>query len=88
MAFYMKYSPLSQVGGKSPLNESKSKGNSNEGEYPNVDEFCGPAGGSNPGTYPVNTLKRAYAAKSYARNAPDPAGIRACANRRIEELKG
>ena len=30
MAFYMKYSPLSQVGGKSPLNVSKSKGNSNE----------------------------------------------------------
>ena len=56
--------------------EKDRRGSSNAGEYTDVDkdEFCGPAGGAAPGTYPVNTRKRAIAAKSYARNAPNPAG--------------
>ena len=55
-------------------------GCSNMGKYPNVaaDDFCGPAGGSCPRTYPVNTRQRARAALSYARHAPNPSGIKRC----------
>ena len=47
--------------------------------------FCGPAGGACPGTYPVNTPRRARAALSYARHAPNPEGIRRCARRVAKE---
>jgi uncharacterized coiled-coil DUF342 family protein len=60
--------------------EKKSKdkpGGSNVGKY-KKGPFCGPAGGAPKGSYPVNTLKRAKAALSYARHAPNPAGIRKC----------
>jgi hypothetical protein len=43
--------------------------------------FCGPAGGSCPGTYPVDTPARWRSAKSYARFAPYPEGVRECAER-------
>ena len=64
-------------------------GCSNQGKYPNVpaELFCGPAGGACPGTYPVNTPGRAIAAMSYARHAPNPEGIRACA-RKVAKAKG
>lgn len=52
-------------------------GGSNAGEY-KTGPFCGPSGKAPKGTYPVNTLKRAKAALAYARNAPDPAGIKKC----------
>jgi len=52
-------------------------GGSNVGKY-KKGPFCGPAGGAPKGSYPVNTLKRAKAALSYARHAPNPAGIRKC----------
>lgn len=65
------------------------KGCSNRGKYSGVssDLFCGPAGGSCEGTYPVNTPGRAIAALSYARYAPNPEGIRTCA-RKIAKEKG
>jgi hypothetical protein len=68
--------------------ESDDDGNSNAGKYKNVskDKFCGPSGGSKQGTYPVNTRKRAIAAKSYAHNAPDPAGIDRCVDRKWPDL--
>jgi len=83
MAFNMKYSPLSQVGGRSPLNVSKARGGSNAGKYPNVpeDEFCGPAGGAPEGTYPVNTPGRIMSAIGHSGNAPNPEGIKICAER-------
>lgn len=66
---------------------SKKPGSSNIGEYKKVakGKFCGPSGGAAPGTYPVNTKKRCRAALSYARNAPNPGGIRACVKRKCGE---
>jgi len=63
---------------------SKKRGSSNVGKYKKVSkgDFCGPSGGAAQGTYPVNTKKRCSAALSYARNAPNPAGIRACVKRK------
>lgn len=63
---------------------SKKPGSSNIGEYKKVakGKFCGPSGGSSPGTYPVNSKKRCSAALSYAHNAPKPSGIRACVKRK------
>jgi hypothetical protein len=52
-------------------------GGSNVGKY-KTGPFCGPAGGAPKGSYPVNTKKRASAALSYARHAPNPDGIRKC----------
>ncbi len=68
---------------------SKKPGSSNIGEYKKVSkkDFCGPSGGAAPGTYPVNTKKRRSAALSYARNAPNPAGIRACVKRKSGKKK-
>ncbi len=68
---------------------SKSRGCSNQGKYPNVPKnlFCGPAGGACEGTFPVNTRKRAIAARAYSGNAPNPKGIRDCVDR-IAKQKG
>ena len=65
---------------------SKRRGSSSVGSYKKVSkgDFCGPSGGAAPGTYPVNTKKRCSAALSYARNAPNPAGIRACVKRKCK----
>lgn len=56
-------------------------------KYPDLPEdvFCGPEGGSCPRTYPVDSEKRWKSALSYARFAPNPEGIRRCANRIAEE---
>lgn len=66
----------------------KKPGGSNVGEYKGVAKksFCGPAGGSPKGSYPVNTKKRAIAALSYARNAPNPSGIRACVKKKFPSI--
>lgn len=63
-------------------------GGSNVGEYKNIAKksFCGPSGGAPKGSYPVNTRKRAIAAKSYSRNAPNPAGIKDCVDRKWPSL--
>lgn len=67
----------------------KKPGGSNVGEYKNVKkgDFCGPAGGAPKGSYPVNTKKRARAALAYARNAPNPEGIKKCVYRKYPEFK-
>lgn len=71
------------------ISPTKTHGCSNVGKYKGVspDLFCGPEGGSCPGTYPVNTRKRMKAAISYARYAPYPEGIKSCA-RKIAKEKG
>ena len=62
---------------KETLTEKREKpGSSNAGKYPNVKSFCGPAGGAEKGTYPVNSLKRAKSALKLAHNAPNPSGIK------------
>ncbi len=66
----------------------KKPGGSNVGEYKGVSkgDFCGPSGGAPKGSYPVNTRKRAIAAKAYSRHAPNPAGIKKCVNRKWPDL--
>lgn len=56
----------------------KEEGGSNVGKYKNVSkkDFAGSAGGAPEGSYPINTEKRAKAALAYAKNAPNPAGIK------------
>lgn len=67
----------------------KKPGSSNIGKYKSVkkSEFAGPKGGAAPGTYPINTRKRAKAALSYARNAPNPAGIKRAVYKKYPSLK-
>ena len=48
--------------------------------YLNINsQFCGPAGGAKAISFPVTTQKQCRAALSYARYAPNPCGIKACA---------
>ena len=42
-------------------------------------DFCGPAGGDQPQTFPVSNQEECRAALTYARYAPKPEGIRKCA---------
>ena len=73
---------------KKTLTEKREKpGSSNAGKYPNVKSFCGPAGGAEKGTYPVNSLKRAKSALKLAHNAPNPNGIKRCVYSKFPELK-
>ena len=67
----------------------KKAGGSNVGKYKNVKkgEFCGPSGGAPAGSFPVNTKKRAKAALSYARHAPNPEGIKKCVYRKVPSLR-
>jgi len=64
---------------KKKSDPKKKPGGSNAGKYKGVKSFCGPSGGAPKGSYPVNTCGRVAAAKSYARHAPNPGGIRKCA---------
>ena len=68
---------------------SKRPGSSNVGKYKKVsgEDFCGPSGGAAPGTYPINSKKRCSAALSYAHNALNPSGIRACVKRKCGKKK-
>ena len=73
---------------KETLTEKREKpGSSNAGKYPNVKSFCGPAGGAEEGTYPVNSLKRAKSALKLAHNAPNPEGITKCVHAKFPQLK-
>ena len=67
----------------------KKPGGSNVGEYKNVSkkDFAGPAGGAPKGSYPINTEKRAKAALAYARNAPNPEGIKRAVYRKYPGLR-
>lgn len=64
-------------------------GGSNVGEYKSVRKknFAGPAGGAPMGSYPIDTLKRAKAALSYAHNSPNPAGIKKAVYKKYPSLK-
>lgn len=68
---------------------SEKPGGSNVGEYKNLpkSDFAGPKGGAPPGTYPINTKKRAKAALSYARNAPNPQGIKRAVYKKYPSFK-
>ena len=65
--------------------DRKKPGGSNAGKY-KKGPFCGPSGGAPKGTYPVNTRKRAISAIAYARNAPNPTGIKKCVCRHWPDL--
>lgn len=67
----------------------KRAGGSNYGKYKNVTpkEFAGQAGGAPKYSYPINTKARARAALAYARNAPDPQGIRNAVYRKYPDLR-
>ncbi len=67
----------------------KKPGGGSVGKYKTVAKgaFCGPAGGSPRGSFPVNTKKRARNALARAHNAPNPAGIKACVRKRFPEFK-
>lgn len=60
-----------------------SPGCSNAGKYRDVPEefFCGPEGGACAGTFPVDTPGRWKSALGRAHFAPNPEGIKECANR-------
>lgn len=66
----------------------KKPGGSSVGRYKNVKkkDFAGPKGGSPKGSFPINNLKRAKAALSYAHNAPDPDAIRRAVYAKYPEL--
>jgi len=66
----------------------KKAGGSNVGEYKSVakGEFAGPSGGAPAGSYPINTRKRAKAALAYARNAPNPEGIKRAVHKKYPDL--
>ena len=66
----------------------KKPGGSNAVKYPGVKYFAGPSGGAPKGSYPINTRKRAKAALSYARHAPNPQGIRNAVHRKYPSLGG
>ena len=54
--------------------------------YLNINtQFCGPSGGAKASAFPVTTEKECRAALSYARYAPNPQGIRACALKKADE---
>ena len=48
--------------------------------------FCGPAGGSPVGSFPVNSKKRAKSAMKLAHNAPNPSGIKACVRKKFPSV--
>ena len=64
-------------------NVGKKRKTSSAGKGP----FCGPSGGAPAGSYPVTNKKQWRAAKSYSRHAPNPGGIKACADR-VARKKG
>jgi len=73
-----------------PLEKMRQKpGGSNVGKYKNVSkgDFCGPAGGSPEGSFPVNSTKRAKSAIKLAHNAPNPEGIIKCVENKFPGLK-
>lgn len=66
----------------------KKPGGTNVGKYKGVAKksFAGPAGGAPKGSFPMNTRKRAISALAYARNAPNPGGIRAAVKKKYPGL--
>lgn len=64
-------------------NVGKARKTSAAGQGP----FCGPAGGAPAGSFPVTSCGQGKSAIGYSHNAPNPAGVKACA-RRIMKQKG
>lgn len=73
---------------RSDESPKKKPGGSNVGKYKGVAKknFAGPSGGAPEGSFPINTRKRAKAALAYARNAPNPSGIRSAVNKKYPGL--
>lgn len=72
---------------KEELSKIRDKpGGSNVGKYKGVKSFAGPSGGAPKGSFPINTKKRAKSALAYARNAPNPAGIKAAVHKKYPDL--
>jgi len=70
------------------LNKARKKpGGSNAGKYLNVDkdDFCGAAGGSASGSYPVEDKDEAESALSLAYHAKNPEGIKRCVYKKAKE---
>ncbi len=65
-------------------------GSSNVGKYKGVkqSQMAGVAGGAAPGSFPINTMKRARNALSRAHFAPNPSGIRKKVYEKYPSLKG
>jgi hypothetical protein len=65
------------------------KGGSNTGRYKTVNpkEFAGKAGGTSKYSFPINNIKHARSALSYAHYAPNPEGIRNAVYKRFPQLK-
>jgi hypothetical protein len=61
-------------------------GSSNAGKYTGVKSFCGKSGGAASNSYPVNTCARTRSAKKLAHNAPNPEGIKKCAERAAKRM--
>ena len=61
-------------------------GKERESHVPKGAKYCGPAGGAPKGSYPVDDAGHAHSAIGYAHNAPNPAGIKKCAEKRLKEL--
>ncbi len=71
---------------QSPTELRQYAGSSNLRKYgPNKVPFCGPAGGAALNTYPISNRQEYISAKRYARNAPNPQGIRDCAEKAYGE---
>ena len=68
--------------------DRKKPGGSNVCKYTGFKSLAGPSGGAPSGSYPINTRKRAKAALSYARHAPNPSGIRQAVHRKYPSLGG
>jgi hypothetical protein len=64
-------------------NVGKDRETSSAGEGP----FCGPSGDSPKGSFPVTNPGQVRAAKAYSINAPNPEGIKKCADK-IAKSKG
>lgn len=83
---FIPYDELYQAFQQSPTELRQYAGSSNLRRYNASDlVFCGPAGGSMFNTYPINTVRRYIAAKSYARDA-NAQGIRICADKVAREM--
>ena len=62
-------------------------GKDRETSTANEGPFCGPSGGAPKKSFPVTNKKQWKAAKAYAHNAPNPGGIKSCADK-IAKKKG
>ena len=77
--------PMEKVARKKPGGSNVGKKRKTSG--PKQGPFCGPSGGAPSGSYPITNKVQWKAAKSLSRHAPNPSGIKSCADR-IARSKG